>query len=147
MNPSKKVSRKQFPLKTSALDHIVLTVTDLEQSRRFYEDLLGFEINEEPDYLGGAYYFMVGGVEITLVRHDRTPPDDRFSEFRVGLDHLSFVAPDETALHELAEKLIAAGVDTQGVETYAPSGKRYVAFRDPDNIQLEYWLNEPPDSG
>jgi hypothetical protein len=43
-------------------------------------------------------------------------------------------------LHELAEKLIAAGVDTKGVEQFAPSGNWYVAFRDPDNIQLEYWL-------
>jgi glyoxylase I family protein len=130
-------------MQTSGLDHIVLTVTDLERARRFYGDLLGFEIGEEPDYLGGAYYFVVGGVEISLVHHDRTPAGDRFSEFRVGLDHLSFAAPDEAALHALADKLIAAGVDTKGVETYAPSGKRYVVFRDPDNIQLEYWLNEP----
>jgi glyoxylase I family protein len=130
-------------MKTSGLDHIVLTVTDLERARRFYGDLLGFEIYEEPDYLGGAYYFVAGGVEITLVHHDRTPSGDRFSEFRVGLDHLSFAAPDEAALHALADKLIAAGVDTKGVEIYAPTRKPYVAFRDPDNIQLEYWLDEP----
>ncbi len=130
-------------MKTSGLDHVVLTVTDLERARRFYGDLLGFEIREEPEYLGGALYFVVGGVEITLVHHDRTPSSDRFSEFRVGLDHLSFVAPDEAALHALAAKLIAAGVDTKGVEIYAPNDKRYVVFRDPDNIQLEYWLNEP----
>jgi glyoxylase I family protein len=132
-------------MKTSGLDHIVLTVSDLERARRFYGDLLGFEITigEEPEYPSGAFYFFVGGVEITMVHHDRTPSADRFSEFRVGLDHLSFAAPDEAALHALADKLIAAGVDTQGVETYAPTGKRYVVFRDPDNIQLEYWLNEP----
>jgi glyoxylase I family protein len=128
---------------TSGLDHVVLSVSDLDRARAFYGDLLGFEIREEPEYLGGALYFMAGGVEITFVHHGRTPPGDRFSEFRIGLDHLSFVAPDEAALHTLADRLIAAGVDTQGVETYAPNGKRYVAFRDPDNIQLEYWLNQP----
>jgi glyoxylase I family protein len=130
-------------MNTPALDHIVLTVTDLERSRRFYSDVLGFTIHTEPDYLGGAYFFVVGGVEITLVKHDRTRPDDRFSEFRVGLDHLSFVAPDEQALHDLVARLRAANVATNGVEVYAPSRKRYVAFRDPDNIQLEYWLNAP----
>jgi len=128
---------------TTGLDHVVLTVSDLERARAFYGGLLGFEIREDPAYLGGALYFMVSGVQIVLVHHPRTPPGDRFSEFRIGLDHLSFVAPDEAALHALADRLIAAGVDTQGVETYAPSGKRYVAFRDPDNIQLEYWLNQP----
>ncbi|HVO72244.1 MAG TPA: VOC family protein [Aggregatilineaceae bacterium] len=128
---------------TSGLDHVVLTVSDLERARAFYGDLLGFEILEEPEYGAVLLYFMVGGVEITLVHHSRTPPGDRFSEFRIGLDHLSFVAPDEAALRALADRLIAAGVDTRGVETYAPNGKRYVAFRDPDNIQLEYWLNQP----
>jgi catechol 2,3-dioxygenase-like lactoylglutathione lyase family enzyme len=66
-------------------------------------------------------------------------PDDRFNEFRIGLDHLSFTAPDESALQSLAERLLAAGVETKGVETYH-TGNKYVAFRDPDNIQLEYWL-------
>ena len=86
---------------------------------------------------------MVGGVEISLLTHRETPPNDRFSEFRIGLDHLSFKAPDEAALHALAEKLIAAGVETKGVELYKPSGKKYVSFRDPDNIQLEYWYDTP----
>ena len=129
-------------METAGLDHIVLAVTDLARTRRFYGDLLGFEVKEDPTYLGGALYIMVGEVEISFVRHTRTVPTDRFSEFRVGLDHLSFRAPNEAALHALADQLIAAGVDTQGVEVYAPNGKRYIVFRDPDNIQLEYWLNQ-----
>ena len=43
---------------------------------------------------------------------------------------------------QAAERLTAAGVETQGVERFAPTGNLYVAFRDPDNIQLEYWLPE-----
>jgi hypothetical protein len=31
-------------------------------------------------------------------------------------------------------------VETRGVEQFAHTGNWYVAFRDPDNIQLEYWL-------
>jgi hypothetical protein len=34
-------------------------------------------------------------------------------------------------------------VETKGVELYAAAGKKYVSFRDPDNIQLEYWLDTP----
>lgn len=44
------------------------------------------------------------------------------------------------ALRELADRLIAAGVETKGVEQFNPTGNWYVAFRDPDNIQLENWL-------
>jgi catechol 2,3-dioxygenase-like lactoylglutathione lyase family enzyme len=130
-------------METPGLDHVVLSVTDLKRSRAFYGDLLGFDIFEDPDYLNGSLDFRVGSVEISLVQHPRTATDDRFSEFRVGLDHLSFVAPNEAALHTLADKLTAAGVDNTGVKVYAPNGKRYVVFRDPDNIQLEYWLTDP----
>ena len=128
---------------THALDHVVLTVSDLARARHFYGEVLGLALHDDPDYLGGSPYFMVGDTQICLVRHAATPPGERFSEFRIGLDHLAFRAPDEAALHALAARLIAAGVPTNGVEVYAPSGKRYIAFRDPDNIQLEYWLDEP----
>ena len=120
------------------LSHILLTVSDLERARAFYEGLLGFEVVDfslEHSY----FFFMTGDVSIWVITHEQTPPDDRFSEFRIGLDHLSFAAPDEKWLREMADKLIAAGVDTKGVETFA-TGNLYMAFRDPDNIQLEYWL-------
>jgi catechol 2,3-dioxygenase-like lactoylglutathione lyase family enzyme len=129
-------------MNTPGLSHIILTVSDLDRSRAFYRDLLGFQIREVPDEFGGTFFTVVGGVSIWFVTHDRTPPGDRFSEFRIGLDHLAFTAPSEAALQELADRLIAAGVDTKGAETYI-SGHRYVAFRDPDNIQLEYWLPKP----
>ncbi len=133
---------------TPGLDHINLTVSDLERARQFYGDLLGFDLRQTPvDYsnrlFAGTYSFVVGGVEICLIAHPETPPGDRFNETRIGLDHLSFKAPDEQALQALADKLLAAGVKTKGVEVFAPNGKKYVSFRDPDNIQLEYWLDTP----
>jgi catechol 2,3-dioxygenase-like lactoylglutathione lyase family enzyme len=133
-------------MQTSGLDHIELSVTDLKRSRAFYEDVLGFEIHSFPeDYpnpiFAGSFFIVVGEIEIGFLQHAQTEPGDRFSEMRVGLDHLSFRAPDEAALHALAERLAQAGVPTNGVEVFQPAGKKYVSFRDPDNIQLEYWLN------
>ncbi len=127
-------------MQTPGLSHIILTVSDLARSRKFYGDLLGFQIQDINFEGGSMFFFVVGGVGIWVLTHKQTPPGDRFSEFRLGLDHLAFKAPDEAALKALADKLIAAGVDTKGVETFF-SGNKYVAFRDPDNIQLEYWLD------
>ncbi len=129
-------------METPGLDHVILTVSDYERARAFYGDLLGFAIQQLPPEHGGQLYFRAGNVMIFLVRHDATPPGDRFSEFRIGLDHLSFAAPSEQTLYDLAQKLIEAGVDTQGVELFA-GHYPYVAFRDPDNIQLEYWYTPP----
>jgi glyoxylase I family protein len=125
---------------TPGLNHIILTVSDVTRSRAFYGDLLGFDtivIEEDPDK---SFFFTVGDVQFFVFPSRQPIPGDRFSEFRIGLDHLSFTAPDVAALHEVANKLIAAGVDTKGVEQFVHTGNYYVAFRDPDNIQLEYWL-------
>lgn len=134
-------------METSGLDHIALTVSDLERARQFYGDFLGFDLTAYPqDYsnplFAGGYSFMIGGVEIGLMKHPETSPDGRFNETQIGLDHLAFKAPNEAALHALAEKLVQAGIETEGVEVYEPGGKKSVTFRDPDNIQLEYWLDQ-----
>ena len=122
-------------METSGLNHIIMTIKDVEVSKAFYGDLLGFEIQD----LADGFFFVTGGVSIFFFPSSHPLPDDRFSEFRIGLDHLSFNAPSEAALQSLAAKLQSAGLETKGVETYH-TGNRYVAFRDPDNIQLEYWL-------
>jgi catechol 2,3-dioxygenase-like lactoylglutathione lyase family enzyme len=122
-------------METSGLNHIIMTIKDVKISQAFYGDVLGFEIIPVAD----GFFFRTGGVAIFFFPSNRPIPDDRFNEFRIGLDHLSFTAPSEAALHSLAEQLQASGVETKGVETYHTANK-YVAFRDPDNIQLEYWL-------
>jgi catechol 2,3-dioxygenase-like lactoylglutathione lyase family enzyme len=122
-------------MKTSGLNHIIMTIKDEKISRAFYGELLGFEIKSIAD----GFFFVTGGITIFFFPSNHPIPDDRFNEFRIGLDHLAFTAPSEAALQSLAERLQAAGVETKGVETYH-TGNSYVAFRDPDNIQLEYWL-------
>jgi catechol 2,3-dioxygenase-like lactoylglutathione lyase family enzyme len=122
-------------MQTSGLNHIIMTIKDVEISKAFYGDVLGFEIKSIAD----GFFFITGGVYIFFFTSRHPIPDDRFDEFRIGLDHLSFTAPSEAALQSLAEHLHSRGVETNGVETYH-TGNRYVAFRDPDNVQLEYWL-------
>ena len=124
-------------METQGLNHIILTISNVAKSRTFYGDLLGFILFDIAD----GFYFKSGGVDFFFFPSINPLPNDRFNEFRIGLDHLSFTAPSEEALHLLANKLRASGVETQGVEQYH-TGNFYVAFRDPDNIQLEYWLSK-----
>ena len=74
-------------MKTSGFDHINLTVSNIERSRQFYGDLLGFEIQITPaDYpdpwAAGSCSFFVGGVEIALITHPDMTAGDRFDERR-----------------------------------------------------------------
>ena len=127
-------------MQTPGLNHVILTVSNPEQARAFYGDLLGFEIIPLKNDPNKSFFFTSGGVMFFFYPSSQPIPNDRFSESRIGLDHLAFTAPSMEFLKAMADKLIAAGVDTKGVEQFAPTGNWYMAFRDPDNIQLEYWL-------
>jgi catechol 2,3-dioxygenase-like lactoylglutathione lyase family enzyme len=69
-----------------------------------------------------------------------TADDDRFSERRIGVDHLAFAVDDRSTLDQLVERLQAEGVETVGVEHDPVLDKDYVAFRDPDNVQWEFYM-------
>ncbi len=85
-------------METPGLHHVILTVTDPNRSRAFYADVLGFETVQMSDIPGGGFYFVSGGVMFFFFPSRDPLPDDRFSEFRVGLDHLAFTAPSREAL-------------------------------------------------
>ncbi len=121
----------------TSVNHIILTVSDPVRAQAFYGDLLGFELSIEEN---GGFNFMAGDVWVFVYPSQKPQAGDRFSEFRIGLDHLAFTSESRTELDKLAKKLMDAGVETKGVEVFEPTGNYYVAFRDPDNIQLEYWL-------
>src|SRR5258708_3384650 len=105
-------------MKAPGISDVILTVSNLDRSRKFYGDLLGFEI-QDVKFEDAAIWVLI---------HPETSPDDRFSEFCIGLDHLSFNATNEAELQTMADKLIAAGVNTKGVETFF-IGNKYIAFR------------------
>jgi glyoxylase I family protein len=127
----------------AGIHHVALTVSDLSVSSRWYMDTLGLiEVLSGDDDLATFQLLTDPSSLLTIgLREYKTAPKDRFSEFRTGLDHLSIGV---TSRHELSLReadLAAKGVAyTPSVDT--PIGT-VVVFRDPDGIQLEYWLPAP----
>lgn len=122
----------------TGLHHIALRVADMDRSKRFYGDVLGFELQSPSDDL---MFFMVGQTLVALRPPlEGTPEGDRFSEYRIGVDHLAFAVADRGELEKAVEALRAAGVHTEGVELDPTLNKEYVCFRDPDNVQWEFYL-------
>ena len=125
-------------IKTTGVHHVALRSSDMERSKRFYTETLGFELALETPEL---FLFMAGGAAFGVRDRDaQTPDGDKFNPFRVGLDHVALACGDEAELDRVAKALTEAGIENTGVKTDATLGKRYVAFKDPDRIAWELYM-------
>ena len=118
----------------AGVDHLGLSVTDLDVSERFYTTVLGF--SPLMDFgIARTLLDRASGFMLSLVRHpggSRAP----FTELVTGLDHVGLVAADRDELLEWERRFSAAGV------TYTPTRDMpfgsHLNFRDPDGIPLEF---------
>lgn len=125
-------------IKTTGVHHVAIRSTDMERSKRFYIELLGFKLMLE---LPELFLFQAGESVFGVRAPDaQTPEGDKFSPFRVGLDHIALSCDDEAELERVAQALTEAGVENTGVKTDPALGKRYVAFKDPDRISWELYM-------
>jgi len=125
------------------LTHVALTVRDLSVSVPWYEALLDAEpvLDEDtdPDF-HHTVYLLGNGTLLGLHQHKTPAPPGNFSEFNVGLDHVSFGCANRSDLEKWVNRLDELGIAHTGIKdaTYG-SG---VSFRDPDGIALEFFA--PP---
>lgn len=128
----------------SGVNHITLTVTDLDRSRRWYESVLGLRILNHEEV--GEFRMVVlgdprSGMVLALTQHPGEA-EGAFDERRPGLDHLSFAVGGKGQLGEWRAHLERLGVDHSPMAE-DPFGLVLV-FRDPDGIQLELFAPTRP---
>jgi catechol 2,3-dioxygenase-like lactoylglutathione lyase family enzyme len=101
------------------------------------EGVLGLKVDQ--DFPGEKLRLRIGETDRLVLRPPLpgTPSGDRFSEQRIGLDHLAIGVSSLQQLERLAEVLRRSGVAAD--LHHDPMGPAIVTFRDPDNIQWEFF--------
>jgi glyoxylase I family protein len=132
-----------MPISPRAFAHVRLTVTDIDRSRAFYEDLFDLPVavelppdadaktREELSFLYGGVIYRLGDALLGL----RPAASDRFDEDRVGLDHVSFTMSGRADLEAARRVLDERGIPHAGIKDIGMG--HILEFRDPDNIALE----------
>jgi len=128
------------PVEVIGIDHVYVTVRDLERSTTFYDRVmavLGYRKAEST--IGGDphvhYYNRQFGFSLRPARPG-TPAHDSYAP---GLHHFCFRVVDDAAVRRTADELRAAGVEVTEPRIYPEYAPDYFAafFVDPDGIRLE----------
>jgi catechol 2,3-dioxygenase-like lactoylglutathione lyase family enzyme len=118
----------------SGIHHAALICSDVEQTIRFYQDLLEFpltEIFENRDYQGSSHFFFDVGNGNLLAFFDFPGLDlEPYKETLGNVNHIAISVTPEKWDH-LRGKLDAAGV------TYQELKGKSLYFSDPDGVRLE----------
>lgn len=92
-------------MKVERIDHIVLTVKDLEATARFFSDLMGSEVYEPMEIMGMKISFDSLGLEIMEPLQGGNPVAEQVEKYGEGIAWLALKVPDlEEAVAELKEK-------------------------------------------
>ncbi|MEU7633317.1 VOC family protein [Nocardia sp. NPDC049220] len=125
------------------LNHVAVTVRDIDVSGPWYRTVLGSEpaVDEHTDAgFRHLVWMLDSGTIFGIHQHDHPAPDEKFSEFRVGLDHVGFGCANRADLDKWATRLDELGIEHEGIVD-ARYGSA-LSFRDPDGIALEFFA--PP---
>src|SRR5262245_62952105 len=122
------------------LTHVALTVRDLSVSVPWYQRILDADPVLDEDTDPGFHhtvYLLGEGTLLGLHQHQQAAPAERFSEFRVGLDHVAFGCADRSELEKWAGKLDELSIAHGEIKDAAYGSG--LSFRDPDGIALEFF--------
>lgn len=129
----------------TGISHIDLTVTDLDQSERFYADLLGatrvLDGRNDDHHFASRYLLHAETLLIIgLVLHDQAAATG-FDPRSVGLDHLAFNVADRAELDAWQQRLQELNIE------FTPIVEQdmwdVLVLQDPDGIALEFFYMKP----
>ncbi|HTO06518.1 MAG TPA: VOC family protein [Myxococcota bacterium] len=145
-------------LKTRGFNHIDLGTKDMEATRRFYEDVLGFPLVRADliDIAGKGemkhFFFDAGngqligfmsGQDVTGFPRDFDSGINKGLGLPPGVYHFAFDAETEHDLERIKAHLVSNGIEVRGPVDHEGWCKS-IYFLDPNGLQLEVcWLQRP----
>jgi catechol 2,3-dioxygenase len=120
------------------IGHVVLNVSDVEKSTKFYCDVVGFKVARyRPD--GSGAFLTCGVIHHNLALFKAPAGAQRPQKGQIGLNHFAFKVDNYKALQEAHERLVAAGATIDHLTDHGMT--RSVYFLDPDGLAMELFCD------
>ena len=122
------------------LRHLALNARDLDAMKRFYVDLLGFEVEWEPD---ADNVYLSSGIDNLALHRSTSLTAGRAPDNGDALDHLGLIVRTADDVDRWAAFLEGRGVTLDAKPKTHRDGARSCYFSDPDGNLVQI-LHHPP---
>ena len=119
------------------IDHIVISITNLSKSVKFYASFLG-----KPKITKFDASWNLGTTKLFLTK-SYIKNYRKFDKQNLGLNHIAFQVKNLAELKKVEKKLSKAKIKHSKIQPdkYNPINL-FLWFDDPDNIRLEFYLRQ-----
>ena len=129
-------------MRLKEIGHVLLRVLDLERSKKFYSEVLGFHVLEEDPEHGGTFMALPGHSHaIDLFQVKDSELAEKQTPGARGLGHIAFRVEDEEALKDAYAHLREHGVEIARMIDHV--SQKSVYFDDPDGNTIEIYFEVP----
>jgi len=128
-------------IRLKKLGHVQLRVADLERSKAFYRDVLGFRVAEQDPNHGDLFMTLGEDFHTLDMAQDAGPATGRGAARGIGVAHIAFQVGSYEALGEAYRTLLEHGVRVERAMDHV--NQRSIYFQDPDGNRLEIYYEMP----
>ncbi|UJD94585.1 VOC family protein [Lelliottia amnigena] len=124
---------------TAGVQHIGLAVSNLEESAKFFTQLLGWEeVKRREDY--PAIFVKDDALTITLWKTQTEAPVKFDRKMNIGLHHLALRVKSKEALYQLLDVLKANQIEIEFEPTLIREGpSMHMMCYEPSGIRIEFY--------
>ena len=122
-----------------SLHHIAIICSDYEKSKRFYTEILGFQVKNEVYRVERQSYKLdlsLNGHYLIELFSFPNPPNRLSRPESTGLRHIAFGVNN---IEESCLFLKDNQIDTEDIRIDEYTGRKFTFFSDPDNLPIELY--------
>jgi catechol 2,3-dioxygenase len=125
------------PVRVKKLGHVVLTVSDIERSTKFWTDIMGFEVSDKNEI--GMVFLRNGPDHHTIALVPAKSSGAPREEGELGFHHCALEVATVSELFKIRDFLRARGVPIVYEGRRGPGGNPGIEFKDPDGFNIEIY--------
>ena len=132
-----EATQETTPVHVKKIGHVVLSVSDIERSGRFWAEIMGFQFSDRNEH--GMVFYRNATDHHTIALIQATEKNELPKHGQVGFDHMALEVATVSELFRIRDFLRSKGVEIFYEGRRGPGGNPGLEFYDPDGYKIEIY--------